>query len=86
MLNWQWCIMQCNFIFHHLFTAPRWGTQTSRKWFKTVTIWQTSDDKEGEVNFDFLHWRGGSENLLKGGGSMVQRKVFLKEETDTSPI
>ena len=33
----------------------------------------------GGVNFDYLPQRGGSEKLKKGGGSIVQGKVFLKE-------
>ena len=32
----------------------------------------------GEVNFNNLPRRGGSEKLKKGGGSMVQGQVFLK--------
>ena len=34
--------------------------------------------KGGEVNFDYLPWRGESEKLKKAGGSMVQGQVFLK--------
>ena len=33
----------------------------------------------GGVNFDYLPQRGGSEKLKKGGGSIVQGQVFLKE-------
>ena len=37
--------------------------------------------KWGEVNFDYLPWRGReSENFKKGVGSMVQGQVFLKGE------
>ena len=32
----------------------------------------------GEVNFDYLPWRGGSEKLKKGG-SIIQGQIFLKE-------
>ena len=34
--------------------------------------------KRGEVNFNYLPWRRGSEIFLKRGGSMVQGHVFLK--------
>ena len=34
--------------------------------------------KGGGVNFDYLPQRGESEKLKKGGGSVVQGKVFLK--------
>ena len=50
--------------------------------------WQSSDThvppppppffKGGGVNFDYLPQRGESEKLKKGGGSVVQGKVFLK--------
>ena len=32
----------------------------------------------GEVDFNDLPWRRGSEKLTKEGGSMVQEHVFLK--------
>ena len=32
----------------------------------------------GGVIFDYLPWRGNSEKLKKGGGSMVQGQVLLK--------
>ena len=32
----------------------------------------------GEVNFNYLTWRGESEKLKKRGGSMVQGQVLLK--------
>ena len=35
--------------------------------------------KVGGVNFDYLPQSGGSEKLKKGGGSIVQGKVFLKK-------
>ena len=41
--------------------------------------------KGGGVNFDYFPWRGESEKL-KGGGIIVQGKVFLKGRAGTFPI
>ena len=42
--------------------------------------------KKGEVNFDYLPQRRGSEKVKKGGGSMVQGQVFLKVGAGAFPI
>ena len=41
---------------------------------------------KGGVNFHYLPWRGDFEKLKKGGGSMVQGQVFLKDGGWTLPI
>ena len=41
-----------------------------------------------KVNFDYLLQRGGGtgeSEKLKGGGSMMQRQVFLRDGADTFP-
>ena len=41
---------------------------------------------KGGVNFGYLSRRGEAEKFKKGGGSMVQGQVFLKEGGDIFPI
>ena len=51
---------------------------SGRRHKTTVRTFPPSFLKGGEVNFDYLPWRGESEKLKKAGGSMVQGQVFLK--------